>query len=47
MKFPEIAGTHFLSISEVQTTTKMKSDPKKGVLVDTSSIWGNVISSGR
>ena len=31
IKFPEIAGTHFLSISEVQTTEILKSDPKKGV----------------
>ena len=31
--FPEIAGTHFLSISDRQTTQILKSDPKKGVSV--------------
>ena len=31
IKFPEIGDTHFLSISERQTTQIMKSDPKKGV----------------
>ena len=29
IKFPEIAGTHFLSTSEGQTTQILKSDPKK------------------
>ena len=33
IKFPEIGGTHFLSISEGKTTQILKSDPKKGVLV--------------
>ena len=32
-KFPEIAGTHFLSISEGQTTQILKSDPKGEVSV--------------
>ena len=33
IKFPEIGGTHCLSISEGQTTQTPKSDPKKGVSV--------------
>ena len=33
IKFPEIAGTHFLSTSEGRTTQIPKSDPKKGVSV--------------
>ena len=33
IKFSEIAGTHFLSTSEGQTTQILKSDPKKGVSV--------------
>ena len=33
IKFPEIAGTHFLSTSEGQTTQILKSDPKKGVSI--------------
>ena len=35
IQFPQIAGTHFSSISEVQTTQILKSDPKKGVSVVT------------
>ena len=31
--FPEIAGTHFLSTSDRQTTQILKSNPKKGVSV--------------
>ena len=33
IKFPEIAGIHFLLTSEWQTTKILKSDPKKGVSV--------------
>ena len=33
LNFPEMAGTHFLSTSEGQTTQILKSDPKKGVSV--------------
>ena len=33
IKFPETAGTHFLSISEGQTTQILKSDPKGEVSV--------------
>ena len=33
IKFPEIAGTSFLSTSEGQTTQILKADPKKEVLV--------------
>ena len=32
-KFPVIAGTHFLSISEARTTQLPKFNPNKGVLV--------------
>ena len=33
INFPEIAGTHFLSTYEGQTTQILKSGPKKGVSV--------------
>ena len=33
IKFPEIAGTHFLSTSKWETTQILKSDRKKGVSV--------------
>ena len=38
-KFPEIAGTHFLSTSERQTTQILKSDPKGGVLVEAKILF--------
>ena len=40
--FPEIAGTHFLSTSEGQTTQILKSDPKKGVSVVTKVLFPQV-----
>ena len=33
IKFPEIAGTHFLPTSEEQTTQIPRSHPKKGVSI--------------
>ena len=42
IKFPEIAGTHFLSISEVQTTQILKSDPKKGVSLSAKMLFPQV-----
>ena len=42
IKFPEIAGTHFLSISEVQTTQILKSDPKKGVSLSAKMLFTQV-----
>ena len=41
-KFPEIAGTNFLSISEGQTTQIRKSDPKKGVSVVAKMLFPQV-----
>ena len=40
--FPEIAGTHFLSTSEGQTTQILKSDPKKGVSVVAKMLFPQV-----
>ena len=42
IKFPEIAGTHFLSTSEGQTTQILKSDPKKGVSVVAKMLFPQV-----
>ena len=42
IEFPEIAGTHFLSTSEGQTTQILKSDPKKGVSVVTKMLFPQV-----
>ena len=39
---PEIAGTHFLSTSEGQTTQILKSDPKKGVSVVAKMLFPQV-----
>ena len=39
---PQIAGTHFLSTSEGQTTQILKSDPKKGVSVVTEMMFTQV-----
>ena len=41
-KLPEIAGTHFLSTSEGQTTQILKSDPKKGVSVVAKMLFPQV-----
>ena len=41
-KFPEIAGTHFSSTSEGQTTQILKSDPKKGVSVVAKMLFPQV-----
>ena len=42
-KFPEIAGTYFLSTSEGQTTQILKSDPKEGVLVIAKMLFSQVV----
>ena len=42
IKFPEIAGTHFSSTSDRQTTQILKSDPKKGVLVVVKMLFPQV-----
>ena len=42
IKFPHIAGTHFLSTSEGQTTQLLKSDAKKGVSVVTKMLFPQV-----
>ena len=42
IKFPEIAGIHFLSTSEGQTTQILKSDPKKGVSVVAKMLFPHV-----
>ena len=42
IKFSEIAGTHFLSTSEGQTTQILKSDPKKGVSVVAKMLFPQV-----
>ena len=42
IKFPEIAGTHFLSTSEGKTAQILKSDPKKGVSVVTKMLFPQV-----
>ena len=42
IKFPQIAGTHFLSTSEGQTTQILKSDPKKGVSVVAKMLFPQV-----
>ena len=41
-KFPEVAGTHFLSTSEGLTTQILKSDPKKGVSVGVKMLFPQV-----
>ena len=40
IKFPQIAGTYFLSTSEGQTTQILKSDSEKGVSVATCQPLG-------
>ena len=42
IKFPEIAGTHFLSTSEEQATQILKFDWKKGVSVVTKMLFPQV-----
>ena len=42
IKTPEIAGTHFLSTSEGQTTQILKSDPKKGLSVVNEMLFPQV-----
>ena len=42
IKFSEIAGTHFVSTSEGQTTQILKSDPKKGVSVVAKMLFPQV-----
>ena len=42
IKTPEIAGTHFLSSSEGQTTQILKSDPKKGLSVVNEMLFPQV-----
>ena len=41
-KFPEIAGTHFLSTSDRKTTQILKSEPNKGVQVITKMLFPQV-----